>query len=562
MKKKVIPVLAAIIFIVIVAAVSMIGRIAEKYTPTKEVMDAKEYFQITSDDEIAIIVQDELVAAKGLKSDDQIYLDVQLVSSYLNERFYWDSKENILVYTTPTDILQIPADSNEYTISGSKEKESYNVVKTSSSATYIAADFVKKYTDMDITLLENPNRVVITNDFTNIQQANVKSSDSIRYQGGVKSPILTSAPKGSTVTVLEAMDSWTKVLSADGYIGYIPNKSLGETTQVAMDRDFTPPEYTSIKKDYKINLVWHQITSEDANYNLSSDIANMTGVNTISPTWFSISDNEGNISSLASESYVATAHESNLEVWALVDNFSESIDTAAVLNTTSSRTTLSDKLIAAALEYKLDGINIDFETIPENAAAGYIQFIREMSVKCRKNNLVLSTDVPVPMPYTAHYNRREQGVVADYVIMMGYDEHYDGSEAGSVASLSFEKDGIENSLAEGVPADKLISAIPFYTRLWTTASDGTVTSSALGMDSADQILTDYNVESNWSEETSQDYAEFEDGNGAKCQIWLENETSIEEKMKLIEQNNLGGVAAWKLGLERSSIWEVISKYVN
>lgn len=52
------------------------------------------------------------------------------------------------------------------------------------------------------------------------------------------------------------------------------------------------------------------------------------------------------------------------------------------------------------------------------------------------------------------YNRKEQGVMADYVVIMGYDEHFGGSpEAGSVSSYNFVKEGIEETLKE-VPAEK------------------------------------------------------------------------------------------------------------
>ena len=295
----------------------------------------------------------------------------------------------------------------------------------------------------------------------------------------------------------------------------------------------------------------------DSNYNLVYDIADMTGVNTISPTWFSISSNSGDISSLAYDGYVTEAHEKGLKVWGLIDNFSTEVDTATVLNSTSARENLTNQLIAAAIQYKLDGINVDFESLTEDAAEGYVQFMRELSVKCRNNSLVLSVDVPVPMPYTQFYNRGELGTVADYVIIMGYDEHYVGSEEGSVASLAFEETGIQDTLKE-VSADKIISGIPFYTRLWKIDSKGEVSSEAIGMDTADEYMTGNNVTTNWSEETSQDYGEYQDSEGNTYKIWLENEASIAEKVKLVKEYNLAGVAAWKLGFERASIWEVIT----
>ena len=410
--------------------------------------------------------------------------------------------------------------------------------------------------------LQEPDRILVTYKWGTIQQAKVKRDEDVRYQGGVKSPILTEVSKGDLVTVLEQLENWTKVATADGYIGYVRNKKLGSVKETTISNEFTEPEYTRIRKDYTINLVWHQISNMDSNYALSTDIESMTGVNTISPTWFSVASKDGTISSLADASYVETAHEKGLEVWGLVDNFNQEVDMKEVLTNTTAREKLTDQLIEAALEYQLDGLNIDFENLGEELGDAYIEFLRELSVQCRKNSLVLSSDNTVPRDFSSYYQRGEQAEVVDYFIIMGYDEHYSGSEPGSVASLSFEKEGIEATIAEGVPADKIISGVPFYTRLWKTDTNGEVSSEAIGMDRADATLEANGVTANWSDETSQDYAEYHDPDGALYQIWLENEASIELKAKLVPEYQLAGIAAWKLGFERSSIWDVISTNIK
>ena len=427
---------------------------------------------------------------------------------------------------------------------------------------YIEADFVKQYTNMTYETLQEPDRILVTYKWGTIQQAKVKRDENVRYQGGVKSPILTSVAKGDLVTVLEQLENWTKIATADGYIGYVRNKRLGSVTETTISNEFTEPEYTRIKKDYTINLVWHQISNMDSNYALSSDIESMTGVNTISPTWFSVASKDGTVSSLADSSYVETAHEKGLEVWGLVDNFNQEVDMKEVLTNTTAREKLTTQLIEAALEYQLDGLNIDFENLGEELGDAYIEFLRELSIQCRKNNLVLSSDNTVPRDFSAYYQRSEQAEVVDYFIIMGYDEHYVGSDPGSVASLSFEKEGIESTIAEGVPADKIISGVPFYTRLWKTDTSGEVSSEAIGMNTADSTLEANGVTANWSDETSQDYAEYHDPDGALYQIWLENEASMELKAKLIPEYQLAGIAAWKLGFERSSIWDVISTNIK
>ena len=566
MKKKAAPLLAAVVLVVVVAAIVFITNLVKKYTPTSEVMDGKAYFGLSSEDEAAIVIGREISEYKGMVSDDVCYVDFQAVKEQLNDRFYWDSEANLMLYTTPTDIIEIPANGQKYTATGKSETLPYDIVKVDGTKTYLALDFVQRYTNLEYELFHDPERIVITNEWGEKTLATIRKKGKLRYQGGIKSPILRELEKNEVVTVIEPMEDWTGVLTQDGYFGYIKNDRLVDERTETVQREFEEPEYTSVVKDYKINLVWHVISNTDANYNIIYDIASIKGVNTISPTWFSIVSNDGTLSSLADADYVDTAHRNDMEVWALVDNFSSEIDTTTVLKSTESRTKMENSLIASAIEYGFDGINVDFESIPEEAADGYIQFIRELSVKCRKNGLVLSVDVPVPMSFNEHYNRAELGTVCDYVIVMGYDEHYDGSEeAGSVASLAFENQGILD-MRKDVPAEKLISGIPFYTRLWNTKTnaDGTttVTSEVYGMEGGQQVLENNNVEASWDETTGQNYAQFEGDDGSLYQIWLEDDKSIEEKMNLVKDYGLAGVAGWRLGLETDSVWDIILKYVS
>ena len=566
MKKKAAPVLAIVLLIVIVAGIGFLTRVIKKYTPSSEVMSSQEYFGLDHEGEAAIVAGSEILPYKGKILNEVAYVDYQAVKEVLNDYFYWDSENNTMLYTMPTDVVQIPAGSNSYTADGKTQSLNYNIVLIDGTETYIALDFVKQYTDISYEMFHDPDRIVINNEWGDMTVASIRKAGKVRNLGGIKSPILREVEKNEVVRILEPMEDWTKILTQDGYIGYIKNDRLVKERTETRISDFVAPEYTNIQKDYKINLVWHQTTSMDANYNIIYDIANVKKVNTISPTWFSIASNDGTLDSLALADYVDTAHSNHMEVWPLVDNFSENIDFTAVMNSTSARNKIENQLIAAAIEYSFDGINADFENISEDAADGYIQFMRELSVMCRKNGIVLSVDVPVPMDFTAHYNRKALGEVCDYLMIMGYDEHYDGSEeAGTVASLSFEEEGIQNTLQE-VAAEKVVSGIPFYTRLWctTTNEDGTttVTSEAMGMNQAQQTLENNQVEASWDETTGQNYAQFNGESGELYQIWLEDTESLTRKLELIKNYDLGGVAEWKLGLEDDSVWDLIAKYIS
>jgi spore germination protein YaaH len=331
-----------------------------------------------------------------------------------------------------------------------------------------------------------------------------------------------------------------------------------------LENDYKEEIYTHIEKEGKINLVWHQVMNMDANERVLDLLNTTKGVTVISPTWFSLIDNEGNFSSLASEKYVNRAHKAGVEVWALIDDFDKHMKVGEVLGYTSKRERLIKGLISQAIKYDLDGINIDFEHIREEGGEDFTQFIRELSVRCRQNGIVLSIDNFVPSPFKLQYDREEQGIVADYIVIMGYDEHYQGGGvSGSVSSLGFVVDAVQNTL-EQVPPERVIMGLPFYTRLWKEESDGDgikVTSEAYGMNGAENKLREFGVEAQWDDETGQLYAEFDSG-GIKHKIWLEEEKSLEEKLKVVMEQDVAGVAFWKLGLERDSIWDVIIKHLN
>lgn len=561
MKKKMISVVTVTGLIFLVLAVGVITMLVKRYVPSRETMDGNTYFGVTEGDQAALIVNRVLAEEKLKTADGRYYVEDAVVGKYINGRFYWDDKQKVMLYTLPTEVFQIVPDTKEYQTSAGVQQTDYVILKSIGDSYYLDLEFIKQYSDMEYTVYENPNRVVIQTEWPEFQQVTVKKDSEIRQKGGIKSIIVDKVEKEETLYLQEEMENWSKVSTKDGYTGYIKKEDISEPETVTVEYASTMPEFTSVRRDHKINLGWHQVTSAEGNASLTSVLANTQGLNTISPTWFSVVDNSGTISSLASADYVNQAHSMGLEVWGLIDNFSTTADTLTFLSDTQARNNIINQLMAQADAVGLDGINLDFESITEEQGAHYVQFIRELSVACRNKGLVLSVDNPVPMPYTKHYDRKEQGIMADYVIIMGYDEHHSGdTEAGSVASLEFVKKGIEETLKE-VPAEKVINAIPFYTRVWIEPfGGGNLTSEVLGMDGTSRYIADKGMDVYWDEQAGQNIATYE-GEDALYTIWVEDEQSIAEKMKLIQENRLAGVAEWKLGFERASVWPVIAQYL-
>ena len=548
MNKKYKPVIAVAVLVILVAILGIVTHVVMKYIPSSEKMDLNEYYGEMADGEIALVIGTENLEERGLVVGDRVYLPLDVVNTYLNQRYYWDSANQQILYATPSELTSVSASS-----------EAGDKVWVKDDKVYLNLTYVQEFTDLDAYITKDPYRIAIQYKFKNVKTVTVKKNTSIRYRGGIKSAILTSVKKGTKLRLIEEMENWDQVATDDGYIGYIDKKKVGEAEKTKFERSFKKEEYSYLTMDSKVNMVWHQVTSTDANAYFADATANMTGVNVISPTWFYLTDTSGNIASIASADYVSQAHEKGLQVWGLIDNFTQEVSTTETLSSTAARQNIISQLIQAAQDVGMDGINVDFESLSEDVGTHFLEFLRELSIECHKNNLVLSVDNPVPEDFTSHYDRAEQGRVVDYVIIMGYDEHYVGSEAGSVASLPWVEQGIQDTLDE-VPAERVINAIPFYTRLWRITG-GNVTSEAIGMDQAQQTIADNNVETYWDKTTSQNYGKYDIDNST-YQIWLEDAQSVAEKVKLVSKYDLAGVSAWKLGFENSGIWQVISDNLN
>ena len=548
MNKKYKPIIAVAVLVILVAILGIVTHVVMKYIPSSEKMDLNEYYGEMADGQIALVIGTEKLEERGLVDGDRVYLPLDVVNTYLNQRYYWDSANQQILYATPSELT-----------SASASSEAGDKVWVKDDKVYLNLTYVQEFTDLDAYITKDPYRIAIQYKFKNVKTVTVKKNTSIRYRGGIKSAILTSVKKGTKLRLIEEMENWDQVATDDGYIGYIDKKKVGEAEKTKFERSFNREQYSYLTMDSKVNMVWHQVTSTDANAYFADATANMTGVNVISPTWFYLTDTSGNIASIASADYVSQAHEKGLQVWGLIDNFTQEVSTTETLSSTAARQNIISQLIQAAQDVGMDGINVDFESLSEDVGTHFLEFLRELSIECHKNNLVLSVDNPVPEDFTSHYDRAEQGRVVDYVIIMGYDEHYVGSEAGSVASLPWVEQGIQDTLDE-VPAKRVINAIPFYTRLWRTTG-GNVTSEAIGMDQAQQTIADNNVETYWDKTTSQNYGKYDIDNST-YQIWLEDAQSVAEKVKLVSKYDLAGVSAWKLGFENNGIWQVISDNLN
>lgn len=558
-KKKAAPVLVVLILIVLVGAAGIVSFLINRYKPGTEYMAGNEYFNLTDENSVALIQNGELLEEQAVLIGGEPYAAYTYVESQLNSCFYWDEETKGILLTTSGGVQTLlPGDAAVAKTPGGQPA----VQQESDGTVYISLDVVKEYTDLDYAYYSDPNRVVIRNEWDGVEQATVQSDTAqVRQKGGIKSLILADVQKGDTLLYLENLDNWCKVMTADGYTGYIQTEDISEPEAIEA-RTAKKDSYERITRDHKINLVWHQSTSTESNDAMAEMTAEMTGVNVISPTWFSVTDETGTISSLASADYVKLAHDAGREVWGLIDNFNEAFDETTDLAYASVRSRIIEQLLAEAASCGMDGINVDFENLKEAGIPHYLQFLRELTSAAHAQNLVVSVDTPVPQAYTMYYQRGEQARFVDYMIVMAYDEHFAGSEeAGSVSSLPFVQQAVEE-MTRVMPADQVICGIPFYTRVWTEKfGQSAITSEVLGMEGAKNYAKENQMTETWDASLGQNVATVETFD-ARYTIWMEDEQSMEEKLKVIQSADLAGVAEWKLGFECADVWSLISEYIE
>ena len=551
-KKSPKPVIAGLIAAAVLVGIG--GFAINRYAPTGEQMDKEEYYGLTDASQAALVVNDQVLEEKGLVSDGSIYIDYQTAWNYFNSGFYWDAGQSTLMLT-------LPAGTSTWTAGDG----SGAVILGEDGTPYISADCIRENSDIDLEIYQEPDRIVARTNWDGLETRTAGEDTAVRYRGGPKSEILTKLQKGDAVIFLEELDGWSQIATRDGYVGYVRSEALsggGETAFAHTTEERFLFQGVDAGIEGKINMGFHYIGESSHNETLGEVTASASGLNVIAPTWFSIQDAQGTILSYAEKSYVDQAHASGLKVWGVLGDVNGTeVSTGEVLADTAKRTFIIQQLMDLAAETGMDGINVDFESIREETAPQFLQFLKELCTAAHARGLVVSADNFVPL-YTPYYKRAEQAKTVDYLIIMGYDEHTASSEEiGSVASLSFVEQGITDTLQE-VGAEKVINAIPFYTRAWTEVFGETVPESqALGMDEAAAFAAEHGITVSWDAAAGQNVGSAETGE-ARYTIWLEDEQSIAEKMKLIQKYDLAGVAEWRLGFERSTVWEVIAQYIQ
>lgn len=539
--------------------------------PTKDTATLDEIFPYYKKGKISVIMEEKNIDVRYRPKvhEENIYLPVDLINSYIDPYYYWDEKEGTLTYTTNNQVIRMKSEELTYFVNSNPLELDMPIMTFDTDMAYVPMGIIQGFSELQYSFNEEKGILVLDSGEQRYGESSVvKKEAQVRISPDIKGKIAEMLLLNDTVRVFgEIDDEWVSVRTDSGMLGYVKRNQLGTIREVYPDiqpveTEVNPPMKLDIEG--KINIAWHQVTNPTANNSISKVLENVDGLDVISPTWFAIKDSEGNISNLASKEYVGYAKSKGLSVWGLFSNDFNPERTHDVLSSTEKREKVIKQILALVSIYELDGLNIDFERVAKEDGEYYVQFIRELTPYLKEQGVVVSVDMYVPSAWTAHYNRTELGKVIDYLIIMAYDEHWSTSpKSGSVASIGFVENGIVNTLKE-VPKEKVILGLPYYTRRWREEEkDGNVqvSSEAYSMSRAKKILDDNGAEIVWLDDVKQFYGEYKQ-EAITYKIWLEEEKSIEEKAKLMEKYALAGAAGWKIGLEKPEIWGILKKHLR
>lgn len=237
-------------------------------------------------------------------------------------------------------------------------------------------------------------------------------------------------------------------------------------------------QLVSNEEPQKIMIAWDYISSKDKNVEHYDKYINKNcieqGLDVISPTWFLREGDIGNTDSIkivekCDKEYVRLAHSNGYEVWGLIADFNADRNYMVYTNESLAHREIMD-IVNFALQYNLDGINIDFEGFGSRCREAYNLYVKKLSEELRKHNIVVSIDVARESNSDAWgkcYDRGEISKHVDYLCLMAYDENGRLDVVpGSTGSLPWVEEGIKELLNMGISREKIILGVPFYSRDW------------------------------------------------------------------------------------------------
>ena len=524
---------------------------------------ANDYIVLDNNKRTNLVINNKNVTS-NLKNDvlienNIIYLSNQDIANFFDKYIYKDKETNQIITTYEKKIATIGFEEKKININGS-EKNIYASAIQKDNIEYLPISEMNDVYDIEIQNIEDTK--VVTMDSYNKEQkrAIVSSNLPVKSSTNFIAKTVDRVKKGDIVVVISSDKGYTKIRTEKGKLGYIKSNKL--------ENEYTVRESMEEEKqiDGKINLTWDYYSTVGSAPDRTG--TTIDGINVVSPAFFYL-DEKGNFKENIGnkgQAYIEWAHSNGYKVWPMFSNAEAATKslsiTSNIMNSYEQRQKLIENIVNSCVKYKLDGINIDFENMKQEDKDMYSRFIIELTPRMKEIGLITSVDVTAPdggETWSMCFDRNIIGDVADYIVFMAYDEYgVSSSKPGTTAGYDWVKLSLNKFLqTEEIESDKIILAVPFYTRVWTTDGNGKVTSDTVSMKNINKVIPD-GTERKWDEDLKQNYAEYTKG-GNKKQIWIEDIESLKAKLSLIKENNLAGVGSWQKGMETDEVWGVIKE---
>ena len=493
--------------------------------------------------------------------DDEIYISKQDLGNFFDKYIYEDKENNKIVTTYENKIGAISLKENEININGSN-KETYAHAIEKNGTIYIPIQELEDVYGIEIKYIENTKALTIDSIAKEQKKAIITKNVAVKSSKKIIAKTVDRVKKGSYVVVVSEEKGYTKIRTENGKLGYVKSNKIANTVVVREEIKETK------QIEGKVNLVWDYY-SEVATAPDRTGVT-MDGVNVVSPAFFHLNSKGELTENIGQEGkkYIEWAHSKGYKVWPMVQNAGSGMInvTSEIMNNYNKRQKLINEIVSLCVEYKLDGINLDFENMKQEDKDMYSRFVIELTPRLKDMGVVISVDVTAPdgsETWSMCFDRHVIGDVADYIVFMAYDQYGASSnKSGTTAGYNWVELSLNKFLkTEEIESQKIILAIPLYARLWTEDSSGKVVNqSTVPLKSMGNMISD-SIEKQWDENLRQYYVEYKEGSYTK-KIWIENEESLKEKISLITNNKLGGVASWEKGMETDNFWSFLNQEIN
>ncbi|MGG3837933.1 S-layer homology domain-containing protein [Paenibacillus thiaminolyticus] len=326
-----------------------------------------------------------------------------------------------------------------------------------------------------------------------------------------------------------------------------------QETAVVLHRALQRPDWSNALEEaapQRIEMGWqHELTTQQYIAQVAS-----SPVNTLTPRWYFL-DSSQTVSDHTNMTLIHWAKQNGKQVWAMVGNRFDADLTHQVLTDPARKNAVISKLTGYVKQYGLDGLNLDFENVYPKDREALTAFVTELTGELHRLQAVLSVDVSPDLgtDWTEAFDYAALGEAADYIVLMGYDEHWGGAPtAGSVSSLPWVQRALDKLLLS-VPSDKVIAALPFYTREWIVQGEK-LTSRDLTLIEQGELLR--SRKTRWDSSTAQYVADFT-ASGVRHLVWAEDSRSLAAKYAMAANRDIAGFAYWYAGAETDDIWDAL-----